>query len=113
MRENPFDLDEPIAADFKAIFYLFLADRKFRRVDHVVSRVSAGGVSDLKRVSALMRRLKIVWRKDSRIRVVSFYFRMMARELLVGVFKSILPVAIKDRMLVLKYKIRGEKFHEN
>jgi glycosyltransferase involved in cell wall biosynthesis len=97
-----FDLNERIGADFKLLFDLYCSGAKFARVDCTISQVSAGGISDKRRVEAIWRRFLIVYAARREPRVILFYIYLASREALVFFAKQLMPQSVTDWFIKLK-----------
>lgn len=60
LRSHPFDLRRKLCADFDFVYRAYLRGDVFVDSDHVIAQVSAGGVSDCRRVEVLKENYSIV-----------------------------------------------------
>lgn len=98
----PYSLKNTIASDFEFIYLCLKSGIKFSALNFLVARVSAGGLSDIKRFSSIRER----WRVIGYNNVIKnmYYFYLLADCLLRLMLKRILPIAIVERIIANKYE---------
>ncbi len=60
LKSNLFNINNKISADFEFFYDAYKCKKKFKHLDIVVSSISAGGISDTKRVSTVIGWWKVV-----------------------------------------------------
>lgn len=88
IQEEMFDSSLAIAADYKQI--LRLKDvAKFIKIDAIISKVSAGGVSDIKRVSSICERREVLKNSgDYSAKSFLYYKFEIAKQVLIFLIKN-------------------------
>lgn len=93
-KKNLYNIKNRIAADFEFFYGLSAAGGNFLKVDQAISVVTSGGLSDIKRVDAMVA----WWNCVNKSSVVNFhYIRIILLEMLKGFVKSVIrPVRRKS-----------------
>lgn len=79
-----YNINNTIMADFELFHTLFVENKNFKYLDFVVSRVTSGGVSDLKRVEGIVA----MWNVLEKSTKVNFYY-------IYRILKEMLKIQIK------------------
>ena len=88
---HPFNVNQKIAGDYEFIYSSYTRGIKFSYAQGVTSVVTAGGVSDAKRVEAIKARWEIVNKYSPSLKVNTYYVFAMLKEVLKNGLKEILP----------------------
>lgn len=87
LQKYRFNTKNSIAADFELFYTLFKANRVFKYIPITIASVSAGGVSDIKRVESILSRYKVI---DKGIFRTIYYLFLIKIEYFKGIVKKIL-----------------------
>ncbi|QCG68506.2 glycosyltransferase family 2 protein [Pseudomonas veronii] len=84
---HPYNINNRIAADFEFFYKLFLAGGRFIKTDKIIGVVTAGGVSDINRVDAMVA----WWNCVNKSNGVNFYYiKIILLEMLKGFVKNVI-----------------------
>jgi len=89
LKKYRFNESNRITADYELFYSLFKANKKFNYVPMIVTSVSAGGVSDIKRIDSIVSRWKII---DKSFGVNIYYLKLIIIELVKLLIKKILGI---------------------
>lgn len=89
LKQYKFNETNRIAADYELFYNLYKENKKFRYIPMIVASVSAGGLSDIKRVESILSRWKII---DKSFRVNIYYLKLIIAELIKIPIKKVLKV---------------------
>lgn len=78
-KQNKYNLSKLIAADFEVLYVGYLKGLNFTKIDGYVSTVTAGGVSDAKRIESLLEQWSIV---GSSLKTDMFFMRRLTVEII-------------------------------
>ncbi|WP_164970297.1 glycosyltransferase family 2 protein [Halarcobacter ebronensis] len=87
LKEFRFNESNRITADYELFYSLFKANKTFSYIPMIVASVSAGGLSDIRRIESIVSRWKIV---DKNIIVNIYYLKLIIMESLKPYIKKIL-----------------------
>lgn len=87
---HPFKLDR-LGADFDFIYTCYAHGARFLPIRAIVAEVSAGGVSDRRRLRSIVSRWRTIRENAPSIRRDVYYLGLMIDSLLRGVAKAVLP----------------------
>ena len=87
LKQYKFNETNRITADYELFYNLYKANKKFRYIPMIVASVSAGGLSDIKRVESIVSRWKII---DKSFRVNIYYLKLIIAELIKIPIKKVL-----------------------
>lgn len=86
-KKNPYIITNTIAADFEFFYNLYVSGGRLHKVDKAVSIVTAGGISDVKRIDSIVSR----WNTVKKNNIVNlFYIRIICWEIVKSAVKKIL-----------------------
>jgi putative colanic acid biosynthesis glycosyltransferase len=109
LKQNEFDHGERIIGDFKLLHHLWRNNARFKRTNIVLSKVTAGGVSDVRRIESLRRRFEVVRQYDYSSSVLIFYVVQLVSEYLLSTGKLIIPNWLGSYFTRLKYSLGPSK----
>lgn len=89
LKEYKFNESNRITADYELFYTLYKANKRFKYTSMIVSSVSAGGLSDIKRVESILSRWKII---DKSFFVNIYYSKLIIAELIKIPIKKVLRV---------------------
>ena len=89
LKQYKFNETNRITADYELFYTLYKANKKFRYIPMIVASVSAGGLSDIKRVEVILSRWKII---DKSFIVNIYYLKLIILELIKIPIKKVLRV---------------------
>lgn len=89
LKQYRFNESNRITADYELFYNLFKANKKFKYKPVVVASVSAGGVSDIKRIDSIVSRWNII---DKIFGVNIYYLKLIIVELIKLPIKKILGI---------------------
>lgn len=89
LREYRFNESNRITADYQLFYSLYKKNKKFKYVPMIVSSVSAGGVSDIKRIDSIVSRWNII---DKNFGVNMYYLKLIIIEMLKPFIKKIIDI---------------------
>ena len=89
LKQYKFNETNRITADYELFYTLYKANKKFRYIPMIVASVSAGGLSDIKRVESILSRWKII---DKSFIVNIYYLILIIAELIKVPIKKVLRV---------------------
>ena len=78
-KKNKYNLSNHIGADFEFFYKSYKNNQKFQYMDMVVSSISSGGVSDIKRIDSTVGRWNII-EKNTKINI--YYIQLILKEML-------------------------------
>jgi len=87
LKQYKFNETNRITADYELFYTLYKANKKFRYIPMIVASVSAGGLSDIKRVESILSRWKII---DKSFFVNIYYLKLIIVELIKIPIKKVL-----------------------
>jgi hypothetical protein len=100
LAQYPFNIDLPIAGDYDLFLRLLsLSEVKFKKSDTILSLVSIGGVSDRKRVSAVLCWKEVAIRYYPGFRVRHYYFWIVLLTRLKIAVKKFLPNFVEHALI--------------
>lgn len=85
-KQYRFNESNRITADYELFYTLYKAEKKFKYIPLVVASVSAGGVSDIKRVESIVSRWNII---DKSFSVNIYYLKLIIIEMIKPYIKRI------------------------
>ncbi|MGH2307046.1 glycosyltransferase family 2 protein [Aliarcobacter sp. ERUVET-8] len=86
LKQYRFNETNHITADYELFYTLYKAEKKFKYIPLVVASVSAGGVSDIKRVESIVSRWNII---DKSFSVNIYYLKLIIIEMIKPYIKRI------------------------
>lgn len=89
LKQYKFNERNRITADYELFYNLYKENKKFRYIPMIVANVSAGGLSDIKRVESILSRWKII---DKSFIVNIYYLKLIIAELIKIPIKKVLRV---------------------
>ncbi len=89
LNQYKFNESNKITADYELFYTLYKANKKFSYIPMIVASVSAGGVSDIKRIDSIVSRWKII---DKSFGVNIYYLKLIIIELVKIPIKKILGI---------------------
>ena len=89
LKEYKFNESNRITADYELFYTLYKANKRFKYISMIVASVSAGGLSDIKRVESILSRWNIV---DKSFFVNIYYLKLIIVELIKIPIKKVLRV---------------------
>lgn len=102
--QYPFNLTYKYCADYEQILKLYLAKVDFKKYNGVISRITAGGLSDKQRIRATKEVFSISQQLSGLNVLQKLYFRnKLLRDRLAVLAKKILPQKIINRLTRWKY----------
>ena len=87
LKQYKFNESNRITADYELIYTLYKANKRFKYFSMIVASVSAGGLSDIKRVDSILSRWNIV---DKSFFVNIYYLKLIIAELIKIPIKKVL-----------------------
>jgi hypothetical protein len=87
LEEYKFNISNKITADYELFYTLFTENKVFEYIPIVVSSVSSGGVSDIKRIESIVSRWNIL---DKSFKVNIYYIKLILTEMLKKYLKKLL-----------------------
>lgn len=85
-KKNPYNITNRIAGDFEFFYNLYIAGGRFHDVEKALSIVTAGGLSDVKRIDSIVS----WWNSVKKNNIVNlFYIKMISWEIIKSVVKKI------------------------
>ena len=87
LKEYKFNESNRITADYELFYTLYKANKRFDYIPIVLSSVSAGGVSDIKRIDSIVSRWNIL-EKSNKVNI--YYLKLIIVEMLKSVVKKVL-----------------------
>ncbi len=104
LRNNLFDLSYKYCADYDQLSKLFVAKVQFEYVNQLVSRITAGGASDVNAAKATKEVFKISGKRFALTLSQRIYFRIkIAKRKLASIGKRTLPAGAVSRIKKQKY----------
>lgn len=91
-KKNLYNIKNDISADFEFFYTSYMAGRNFKKVDALVSIISAGGVSDINRVRSIVGWWRVV---DKNILINIYYASIIFRETLKKIVKLFMPKPLR------------------
>jgi len=92
-KANKFDLSYKSAGDFNFIFNSYMDNVQFFYARLIFSKVSNGGVSDIKRINSLKEAKKIVLSRSDTLLNRFYFYRLFTKIFMIDTIKKILPLA--------------------
>jgi len=107
LKENKFNLKNRLAADFEFIYSAYCQHKRFIYVNKIISSISAGGMSDIKRAQSCRERMRIVFRINNdglpNKVIVSLYYSLKTFDSWVrGLIKQVLPSCWIKKVIQIK-----------
>ena len=87
LSQYKFNESNKITADYELFYTLYKANKRFDYIPIVLSSVSAGGVSDIKRIDSIVSRWNIL-EKSNKVNI--YYLKLIIVEMLKSVVKKVL-----------------------
>ena len=87
LKQYKFNETNRITADYELFYTLYKANKRFKYISMIVASVSAGGLSDIKRVESILSRWKII---DKSFFVNIYYLKLIIAELIKIPIKKVL-----------------------
>ena len=103
LKKRNFSLIYRFSSDFDFFYYCYSSRKKFRKIDHIIAKVKAGGVSDKNRQMVFNENLNIIKKKGNKSLLYLLYFKKIS-QYIKDVIKFILPDFIQELILKKKYK---------
>ena len=79
--ENLYNVENKISADFEFFYYSIMSGAKIFKLDKTIAVFKSGGISDTKRLRAMLSNLKVVMMKDFSIFKMLYHISKMFIEL--------------------------------
>jgi len=92
--ENLYNVENKISADFEFFYYSIMSGAKIFKLDKTIAVFKSGGISDTKRLRAMLSNLKVVMMKDFSIFKMLYHISKMFIELNKIIIKFFLPKKI-------------------
>ncbi len=92
--ENLYNVENKISADFEFFYYSIMSGAKIFKLDKTIAVFKSGGISDTKRLRAMLSNLKVVMMKDFSIFKMLYHISIMFIELNKIIIKFFLPKKI-------------------
>lgn len=89
LKEFRFNESNRITADYQLFYTLYKSNKRFLYIPMVIASVSAGGVSDIKRIESIVSRWNII---DKSFSVNIYYLKMIIIEMIKPYIKRIIGV---------------------
>lgn len=89
LKQYRFNESNKITADYELFYNLHKTNKIFKYVPMIIASVSAGGVSDIKRIESIVSRWNII---DKSFRVNIYYLKLIIAELIKIPIKKVLRV---------------------
>ena len=96
-KENQFNIEKKINADFEFFFDAYKNSRKFYFVDLTISIIESGGLSDVQRINSILGYWEIVGYNNININI--YYIRIIIHELIKKTIKKIIGKKITLRLI--------------
>jgi putative colanic acid biosynthesis glycosyltransferase len=93
-KENKFDLQLKLAADYNFIYSTYVAGDKFIYKKLIVSRVTSGGVSDVKRLNSIIEAKKVVLSKRNTFLNRVYFNALFLKISFTNIIKQIIPIKL-------------------
>lgn len=101
LKENKFDYyNYKTAADYDFVIKAYYKKYKFQKINQIIAMVTAGGISDVKRVDVIKEQLAILKEYDNNIFHRLYYFFLIFNSMFKDCIKKITP----NKFLVKIYK---------
>lgn len=102
--ENLFDLSYKFCSDYDQLSKLFVAKITFKKIDQIISRITAGGASDVNAAAATREVFRISKKRFSLKLSQRIYFRSkIAKSRLAAIGKKNLPKGTVNKITKRKY----------
>lgn len=85
-KKHKFNLHRKVAADFEFFYHAYKHKQKFNRLDNTISSAASGGVSDIKRIDAILESWSIV---EKNAKINCYYIGRILLEMLKHQIKKI------------------------
>lgn len=89
LKQYKFNESNHITADYELFYTLHKSNKKFKYIPIIVASVSAGGLSDIKRVDSIVSRWNIV---DKSFKVNLYYLKLVILEMIKPYIKKLLSI---------------------
>ena len=89
--KNFYNIENKISADFEFFYKSIKSGAKIYKVDKIISVFKSGGISDTKRLRALLSNMKVVMKHDFSIFKLLYYIFKLCSEFLKMIIKYFLP----------------------
>ncbi len=86
LEEYEFNISNKITADYELFYTLFKDNKIFEHIPVLVSSVSCGGVSDIKRIDSIVSRWNIL---DKSFKINTYYIQLVLTEMLKKFIKKL------------------------
>ena len=83
-KNNKFNLCRKIAADYEFFYTAWIVDINFIYLPLIISKVSSGGISDIKRIDSIIERWNII---DKKLKINLFYLFLILKEIVKNILK--------------------------
>jgi len=91
-KANKFDLSYISAGDFNFIFNAYISNVQFFYTSLIISKVSNGGVSDIKRINSIQETKKIVLSRSNTLHNRFYFYILSIKVFMINIIKKILPL---------------------
>lgn len=98
------------ASDYVLLLSLYCLGSSFKKIDLIISEVSTGGISDIKRLQGLVQQFPFALASHSKkTDIIGFYFSQMIYQSIATFVKSILPAKLKQKILNFLDEVKDRK----
>jgi putative colanic acid biosynthesis glycosyltransferase len=104
MKQEKYNIENKIGADFEFIFKMYKQGTKFIYVDRKLALVSAGGLSDTDRIESIKSHWNTLKCFEPSIKADIFYSYKIIDESIRKLVKLLIPFKIKNKILRFKYR---------
>ena len=102
LKKNNFSLKFKISSDFNFFYHCFILEKKFKKIEFIISKVKPGGLSDTNRQQVFNENIKIFYKKKSYLKIVFLVYFKIFEFIKVSV-KFCLPFKLIKHVLKIKY----------
>ena len=92
--EHLYNVENKISADFEFFYHSIMSGAKIYKLDKSIAVFKSGGISDTKRLRAMLSNMKVVMTKDFSIFKFFYHASKMFKELIKIIIKFFLPKKI-------------------
>ena len=92
--KNFYNIENKISADFEFFYKSIKSGAKIYKLDKIISVFKSGGISDTKRLRALLSNVKVVMKYDFSIFKLLYYVFKLSSEFLKIIIKYFLPTKV-------------------
>lgn len=103
LKKKNFSLKYKFSSDFDFFYYCFLNQKKFKKIDSIISKVKSGGSADCNRQEVFNENIMIINKKGNKSIIYRLYLKKI-NQYFKDFLKIILPSFFQKILLKQKYK---------